>query len=69
MQWHETYDNVVAFARHLAEDEMWTAKELIGYLEKPWKWTDEYWAWMNVTVQDKESSILEKLANDLEKHF
>ena len=68
MEWHETYDNVVAFARHLVEDELWGTKELIWYLEKPWKWTDEYWAWMNVTIQSKESSILKKLANDLEKH-
>jgi hypothetical protein len=41
----DSYQDVVSFARHLAEDKGWTAMELIHFLEKPWKWGEEFRAW------------------------
>ena len=40
-----SYQEVVAFARHLVEEKGWTAKELLGFLEKPWHWEPEYNEW------------------------
>lgn len=39
------YSEVVAFATHLVEDEAWGTKDLIWFLEKPWKWEGEYNEW------------------------
>ena len=43
--WCETYTEVVAFGRHLVEEEGFDAALLIAYLEKPWHWTAEYMEW------------------------
>lgn len=45
--WHETYGNVVAVARYLYEQEGWEAKEIVWFLEKPWKWREK-WEAMNM---------------------
>lgn len=43
--WYESHDDVVAYARHLVEVELWDATQLLHYLEKPWKWTQERDDW------------------------
>ncbi len=42
----DTYHEVAAFARHLVEDLGWTAEELLGFLDKPWKWGKEFRTWV-----------------------
>jgi hypothetical protein len=46
--WYVVHDELVAFARHMVETEDWDAKDLIAYLEKPWKWTPEREAWVGL---------------------
>lgn len=40
---HELF---VGFLRHLVDDEDFDAKELVYVVEKPWKWTPEFLAWV-----------------------
>lgn len=44
--WFESHDELLAFARALVAGVMWSADELLAYLEKPWKWTEEHAAWI-----------------------
>lgn len=41
----ENYRNLVAFAKHLVEDKDWGVRELLGFIDMPWKWGDEYEEW------------------------
>ncbi len=50
----EYYSEVVAFARHLVEEKDWTAKELLGFLEKPRKWEGEYKEWREKETEPTE---------------
>lgn len=40
--WFDNYANVVRLARWLASEQEFTVSELLAYLEKPWKWTEEW---------------------------
>jgi hypothetical protein len=44
--WYEDRDELVDFARHMVDADEWNENNLMEYLEKPWKWTDERDAWM-----------------------
>lgn len=41
MKWYEKYDNVVEFAAFLVSELGFNATQIIGFLEKPWKWSPE----------------------------
>lgn len=45
-EWYEDHNELVAFARHMVDEEGWDTKRLLEYLEKPWKWSDEHEAWL-----------------------
>jgi hypothetical protein len=42
LSWYQVYDNVVGLASYLVMEKGWSARELLWYLEKPWKWTGEW---------------------------
>jgi hypothetical protein len=52
--WYESHDEITAYARHLVEVELWDAKQLLEYLEKPWKWTAERDDWASGQTGSKE---------------
>lgn len=43
--WHSYHSNLVAFAQHLVHDHDFDAKQLLYYMEKPWKWTKQFIDW------------------------
>lgn len=44
--WHASYPNVIGFAGILVRaDWLDSADDVIYYLEKPWKWNNEYELW------------------------
>ncbi len=44
-KWTGDYGEVVIFAHVLVRSFGWGAAELLEYLEKPWKWSDEHEKW------------------------
>lgn len=40
--WYATYDNVRILCRWLVHHEGYNANELLGVIDKPWNWTDEW---------------------------
>lgn len=44
--WFENKGEVLAFLRARNEAESLTFENVIYFLEKPWKWDDEYEAWI-----------------------
>lgn len=40
--WYERHDNVAAVAHYLVEEEGWTAEQLLGFLDKPWNWSEKW---------------------------
>ena len=42
--WFEFTSNVTRLGFHLVEDLEYNAEQLQCYYEKPWKWTEEYFA-------------------------
>ena len=52
-QWYETHSELVTFARVLLDagafdGEEGQAKQMLYFFEKPWKWTDEFVAWVRL---------------------
>ena len=41
-EWYEYPDSVLALARFLVDEEDWSAKQVIWFFEKPWKWSDKW---------------------------
>lgn len=44
-KWYMVYDHVVGLASWLVYERGLDAKELVAFLEKPWKWTPEWEEW------------------------
>lgn len=45
-QWYETHENMVALATALDDNGYFCeTKDVVRYLEKPWKWTPEWERW------------------------
>jgi hypothetical protein len=45
--WYEHRGELLSFADYLVCDQHFTAKQILGVFEKPWKWDDEYKSWKN----------------------
>jgi hypothetical protein len=46
MSWYETHENLVMLATMLDDDGRFAeTADVVRYLEKPWKWTDEWERW------------------------
>lgn len=45
-EWYEDHVELVAYARHMVDAGEWNINNLMEYLEKPWKWTDERDEWV-----------------------
>jgi hypothetical protein len=41
-RWFEVYDNVRVLANWLVREQDYDTTDLLSYLEKPWKWEDEW---------------------------
>lgn len=41
-KWHENHNTLVSFARFLVYEMDFSGSEIIGVLEKPWHWTEQY---------------------------
>jgi hypothetical protein len=39
--WWDTHDNIVTLADWMADND-WSAHDVAGMVEKPWKYTDEW---------------------------
>lgn len=45
VQWYEVHANLHGFACVLVATYCYSAEDLLGFLEKPWKWTAEFRDW------------------------
>lgn len=45
MNWYDDRSKLAAFLRYLAEDDLFTAEQIIRVVEKPHNWTREYEGW------------------------
>lgn len=53
----DQYDWLVAFARHLVEEEDWDSRQLLHFLEKPHKWGGEFAAWREAVARGEKFSL------------
>lgn len=42
LPWHCDHDEMCRLARWLVKNEGYDVEQLLGYVESPWKWGDEY---------------------------
>lgn len=42
MKWYEIHDNQIKLTRYLVRVEDFTAEQLLGVIEKPWKWERQF---------------------------
>ena len=51
--WYDGYSDIVEFAHYLVEEQQYKAGELLGYLDKPWNWQNEYDEWQEGKKSEK----------------
>jgi hypothetical protein len=44
-EWWQDREELVAFARHMVDDEGWSTSDVLAYLERPWRWDPERTEW------------------------
>lgn len=55
-QWYADVSNVNALGNYLYREHHFTAKELLAYYEKPWKWGDEWEEYQDSLRADAEEA-------------
>lgn len=48
MKWHEDRSDFLGFLNHLVYDHVFDGEQLLGVVEKPWKWDAEHALWKEV---------------------
>lgn len=51
--WFMTHTEIVAFARSLVASGEFDTEALLGYFEKPWKWSAEHEIWCKAGRPDE----------------
>jgi hypothetical protein len=52
MEWYHSHDNLMTVGQHLVDEGGMTAEELLHFFEKPWNWTEVWFALQTANKED-----------------